>query len=158
MYDTWDALARTISDSEDEDVVLDRRAAHAAARKILHEGDGDAKEAFGYRFGIGERTRDENEVCSLAEYTWTETNEPAAVVIQVNLPKRSGISIVVSDFRAQSFTVELADSSAQRYRFAIAELSMEIIPQKCECFIEQGRLICKIIKFAKVAWKTLARV
>lgn len=153
MYDRWDALAGAISDSDEEDVVLKRRAEHEAARRLIRECDGGVGE---FRFGIGQRAREEK-VCSLTKYSWTD--EPAAVVIQVNLPKRSGISIVASDFRAQSFNVELVDSNTQRYRFAIAELLMEIVPQKCECFIdERARLVCKITKFGKVPWQTLAHV
>ena len=154
-YSRFDAIELSSEEEEEEEekrLICERRAAHDAVRRAMESRKrGDAREDI---FGLGAGHHGED-VVSLREYAWEDGEREVRVCVE--LPEED-MSIISSGFRTQSLNVELRGT--RRYRFAVAELSMEIRPNQSECFIDEygRRLVCKIVKFGKCPWSVLARM
>jgi hypothetical protein len=152
MYAKWDALASSLSDSEEEDVIRNRREDHIRIQRRTFEPPVASREDV--RIGATGTAKD---ACSLHEYVWYDDERFAHVHVQ--LPKESSVfRIVARKFGSQSFSIELA-ATAKSYRFAVAELPLTILPEQCECFVKEDKvseLVIKLVKFGKVRWTKLA--
>jgi hypothetical protein len=152
MYAKWDALASSISDSEEEAVVRERREEHLRVQQRMFEPPVTPQKDT--RFRVGAAAKD---AISLRRYVWYDDERFAHVIVQ--LPKK-GVSfrIVAHTFDSHSFSIKLA-SSAKSYCFSVAQLPLAVLPEQCECFVKEkegSELVIKLVKFGKVRWTKLS--
>lgn len=154
MYRKWDAFVSSLSDSEEEEIILKAKQAH---RQALIQMTVSREPSKPFRYGIGD-FKDPKGVISLKQYYYEDYTEVAKIF--VDLPHQSEITIHSFDFRAQSFVINLHWRNGElRYRFAIPELIMEIRPELCTCSIQSKssqKLIVELQKLGRVHWPSLS--